>query len=43
MGRVEIDMALMTTAEVKSILGITTSEYDTNIAFFIPFVEKRFN
>jgi len=33
-------MALMTTAEVKSILGITTSEYDTNIAFFIPFVER---
>ena len=33
-------MALMTTAEVKSILGITDSTYDTQIAFFIPYVEK---
>ncbi len=33
-------MALMTTAEVKSILGITASTYDIQIAFFIPFVEK---
>jgi hypothetical protein len=32
-------MALMTTAEVKSILGITASTYDTQIAFFIPLVE----
>ena len=30
----------MTTAEVKSILGITDSTYDTQIAFFIPYVEK---
>ena len=33
-------MALMTTAEVKSILGITASTYDTQIAYFIPFVER---
>ena len=33
-------MALMTTAEVKSILGITDSTYDTQIAFFIPYVER---
>ena len=32
-------MALMTTAEVKSILGLTDSTYDTQIATFIPFVE----
>ena len=32
-------MALMTTAEVKSILGITASTYDTQIAYFIPLVE----
>lgn len=32
-------MALMTTAEVKAILGITASTYDTQIATFIPFVE----
>lgn len=32
-------MALMTTAEVKSILGITASTYDSQIATFIPFVE----
>lgn len=32
-------MALMTTAEVKSILGLTDSTYDTQIAFFIPLVE----
>ncbi len=29
----------MTTAEVKSILGITASTYDTQIAFFLPLVE----
>jgi len=33
-------MALMTTAEVKSILGITASTYDTQIAYFIPLVEE---
>ena len=33
-------MALMTTAEVKSILGITASTYDTQIEFFIPYVER---
>ena len=33
-------MALMTTAEVKAILGITASTYDTQIATFIPYVEK---
>jgi len=32
-------MALMTTAEVKSVLGITASTYDTQIAFFLPIVE----
>jgi hypothetical protein len=32
-------MALMTTAEVKSILGITASTYDTQIAYFLPIVE----
>ena len=32
-------MALMTTAEVKAILGITDSTYDTQIATFIPYVE----
>lgn len=32
-------MALMTTAEVKTILGITSSTYDTQIAYFIPLVE----
>ncbi len=32
-------MALMTTAEVKSILGITDTADDTQIAAFIPFVE----
>ena len=31
-------MALMITAEVKSILGITDSTYDAQIAFFIPYV-----
>ena len=30
----------MTTAEVKSILGITGTTYDTQIATFIPYVEK---
>ena len=29
----------MTTAEVKSVLGITASTYDTQIAFFLPIVE----
>jgi len=29
----------MTTAEVKSILGITAETYDTQIAFFLPIVE----
>jgi hypothetical protein len=33
-------MALMTTAEVKSVLGITASTYDTQIAFFLPLVEE---
>jgi len=33
-------MALMTTEEVKSILGLTDSTYDTQIAYFIPFVEN---
>jgi len=33
-------MALMTTAEVKSVLGITASTYDTQIAFFLPIVEE---
>ena len=32
-------MALMTTAEVKSVLGITASTYDSQIAFFLPIVE----
>jgi len=32
-------MALMTTAEVKRILGITASTYDSQIAFFLPIVE----
>jgi len=32
-------MALMTTAEVKSILGITATTYDSQIAFFLPIVE----
>lgn len=32
-------MALITAAEVKSILRITDTTYDTDIAFFIPFVE----
>jgi hypothetical protein len=32
-------MALMTTAEVKNVLGITSSTYDTQIAFFLPLVE----
>jgi len=31
---------LMTTAEVKSILGITAATYDTSIAYFIPFVAR---
>ena len=31
---------LMTTAEVKSILGITVAIYDTSIAYFIPFVAR---
>jgi len=31
---------LMTTAEVKSILGITAATYDTQIAYFIPFVGR---
>jgi len=31
---------LMTTAEVKSILGITVATYDTQIAYFIPFVAR---
>lgn len=30
----------MTTAEVKSILGISASTYDTQIAFFLPIVEE---
>jgi hypothetical protein len=30
----------MTTAEVKSILGISDSTYDTQIAFFIPYVAR---
>ena len=30
----------MTTAEVKSVLGITASTYDTQIAFFLPIVEE---
>jgi hypothetical protein len=30
----------MTTAEVKSVLGITDTTYDTDIAFFLPYVEK---
>ena len=29
----------MTTAEVKSVLGITTTTYDSQIAFFLPIVE----
>ena len=33
-------MALMTTAEVKSVLGITAATYDTQIAFFLPYVER---
>ena len=33
-------MALMTVAEVKSILRITDSTYDSDIAFFLPLVEK---
>ena len=33
-------MALMTTAEVKSVLGISGSTYDTQIAFFLPIVEE---
>jgi hypothetical protein len=32
-------MALMTTAEVKSVLRITDTTYDTDIAFFLPLVE----
>jgi len=32
-------MALMTTAEVKSILRITDTTYDTEIDFFLPIVE----
>lgn len=31
---------LMTTAEVKSILGISDATYDTQIAFFIPYVAR---
>ena len=33
-------MALMTTAEVKSVLGITGTTYDTQIGFFLPIVEE---
>ena len=33
-------MALMTTDEVKRILGITDSTYNTQIDFFIPYVER---
>ena len=33
-------MALMTVVEVKAILGITSATYDTQIATFIPYVEK---
>lgn len=32
-------MGLMTTAEVKSVLGITVTTHDTQIAFFLPIVE----
>ncbi len=30
----------MTTAEVKSVLRLTDSSYDVDIAFFLPIVEK---
>ena len=33
-------MALMTTAEVKSILRISGTDYDTDIAYFLPLVEE---
>ena len=33
-------MALMTTAEVKTILGITDTTYDTQITYFLPLVVK---
>lgn len=33
-------MALMTTAEVKSVLRITDTTYDTDISFFLPYVEE---
>jgi hypothetical protein len=33
-------MAIMTTAEVKTILGIADTTYDTQIEYFLPLVEK---
>lgn len=35
-------MAIITTAQVKSFLGITGSTYDTTIAFHIPYVQKDY-
>jgi len=32
-------MGIITTAEVKSILGITASTYDTQIAYLIPYIQ----
>lgn len=33
-------MAIVTTAEAKTILGITDTTYDTQLEFFLPLVEK---
>jgi hypothetical protein len=33
-------MALVTTADAKTILGITDTTYDTQLSFFLPLVEK---
>jgi hypothetical protein len=35
-------MAIITTAQVKSFLGITGSDYDTAIDFHIPYVQKDY-
>lgn len=35
-------MAIITTAQVKSFIGITGSDYDTAIAFHIPYVQKDY-
>lgn len=35
-------MALITTAQVKAFMGITGADYDTAIAFHIPYVQKDY-